>query len=57
MRRLSSYMPSWLVALVASASALGLGLLAWLAGAGYDAWRRRHRAPVLDLLTKTWQAW
>jgi hypothetical protein len=50
-------MPTWLVSVIAAGSALGLGVLAWLAGAGYDAWRRHHRAPVLDLLTKTWQPW
>ena len=50
-------MSSWLVALVAAVSAAGVGAVAWAVGAGYDAWRRHHRAPVLDRLTKTWQPW
>lgn len=48
-------MTTWLVAVIAAAAALGG--TAWAAGAGYDAWQGQHRAPLLDLLKKTWQPW
>jgi hypothetical protein len=50
-------MDGWVVAVVVVAGAAGAGIVAWAVAAGRAAWRRSHRAPVLDQLTRTWQPW